>query len=101
MNVSTDSAMPPAPFFHEDSGAVRFWVLDDSGLYVGATISRETLHFQFQSGLAGADAVASYLQHHREIDAAGRRRIAAGSIEPVMLRERDVSAQAGDGRVRL
>jgi len=43
MNVSTDRAMPPAPFFHEDSGAVRFWVLDDSGLYVGATISREEL----------------------------------------------------------
>lgn len=99
MNVSTDRAMPPAPFFHEDSGAVRFWVLDESGLYVGATISRETLHFRFQSGLSGSDAVASYLQHHREIDAAVRRRIAAGSIEPVMLRERDVSVQAGDARL--
>ena len=26
-----ESTMPPAPFFHDDSGAVRFWVLADSG----------------------------------------------------------------------
>jgi hypothetical protein len=92
MTASPDTSMPPAPFFHEDSGAVRFWVLDDAGGYVGATISRQTLHFRFQSGPSGDDALASYLLHQREIDAAVRRRIAGGSIEPVMLREFDVAA---------
>jgi len=35
-----------APFFHADSGTVRFWTLigDD---WVGASISKETLHYVF------------------------------------------------------
>jgi len=36
--------------------------------------------------------VAIYAAHRVEIDAAVRRRIARGSIEPVMLREADVAA---------
>jgi hypothetical protein len=70
---------------------VRFWVLDDSNQFVGASVSKEALHYRFRSGLAGAEALASYLQHQVEIDAAVRRRIATGSIEPVMLRERDMA----------
>jgi hypothetical protein len=91
MNASSTATLPPAPFFHEDSGAVRFWVLDDAQQFVGATVSKEALHYRFQSGLAGSDALASYLLHQGEIDAAVRRRIASGSIEPVMLRERDMA----------
>ncbi len=84
--------MPPSPFFHDDSGAVRFWVLTDSGSYVGATISKQTLHFRFRADLSGSDALATYTAHREEIDAAVRRRVARGSIEPVMLRESDVAA---------
>lgn len=90
MTVAPTAALPPAPFFHEDSGAVRFWVLSDADQFVGASVSKETLHYRFQSGLAGSDALASYLLHRGEIDAAVHRRIASGSIEPVMLRERDM-----------
>lgn len=91
MNTSADPDLSPQPFFHEDSGTVRFWVLDDAGQLVGASVSKEALHYRFHSGLAGAEALASYLQHRGEIDAAVRRRIASGSIEPVMLRERDMT----------
>lgn len=91
MTAASTASLPPAPFFHEDSGAVRFWVLADADQFVGASVSKEALHYRFQSGLAGSDALASYLLHRGEIDAAVRRRIASGSIEPVMLRERDMA----------
>ena len=84
--------MLPPPFFHEPSGAVRFWVLVDDGAFVGATISKETLHYRFRADLSGADAVTTYTTHRAEIDAAVLRRVARGSIEPVMLREFDVAA---------
>lgn len=82
--------MQPAAFFHDDSGSVRFWVPTDDGGYVGASIRKETLHFRFQANLSGADALATYTAHRDEIDDAVRRRIAKGSIEPVMLREADI-----------
>jgi len=91
MTASPIATPPPEPFFHEDSGAVRFWVLDDAQQFVGACVSKEALHYRFQSGLAGSEALASYRLHRSEIDAAVRRRIASGSIEPVMLRERDMA----------
>lgn len=91
MTASPIATLPPEPFFHEDSGAVRFWVLDEGQQFVGASVSKEALHYRFQSGLAGSEALASYRLHQSEIDAAVRRRIAAGSIEPVMLRERDMA----------
>lgn len=90
VNASDDPDMPPAPFFHDASGALRFWVLTGEGRFIGATITREALHFLFQGKISGDDAVATYLQHHREIDDAVLRRVAAGSIEPVMLREADM-----------
>lgn len=83
--------MPPAPFFHEASGAVRFWVLVDAATHVGATIGRHTLHYLFEDGAAQGDPVELYLKHHRVIDDAVRRRCAGGSIEPVMLREADLA----------
>ena len=36
-----DSDTSPQPFFHEDSGAVRFWVLNDASQFVGASVSKE------------------------------------------------------------
>jgi Protein of unknown function (DUF1488) len=90
VNDSQDPDVPPAPFFHDASGALRFWVLTDAARFIGATITREALHFLFQGKASGEDAVATYLQHRREIDDAVLRRVAAGSIEPVMLREADM-----------
>ncbi len=85
-------AWPPAPHFHDDSGAVRFWVQTVDGRHVGASVSRQTLHFRFRAAMGGDDALASYLGHKAEIDAAVLRRLANGSLEPVMLREPDLSA---------
>lgn len=86
--------MPPAPFFHDASGAVRFWVLTGQGSFIGATIGRETLHYLFEDERSRAEPVALYLKHHRVIDEAVLRRCAAGSLEPVMLREADLASQA-------
>jgi len=83
--------MLPSPVYHDGSGTVRFWVLTASGDTTGASISKETLHYRFQAELGGGDALASYAAHREEIDAAVLRRIAAGSREPVMLRESDVA----------
>jgi len=89
---SSPDAWPPAPYFHDDSGAVRFWVHTDDGQDIGASISRQALHFRFRAEMGGADALASYLTHKQAIDAAVRRRLAKGSLEPVMLRESDLAA---------
>lgn len=80
----------PDPIFHVDSGAVRFWVPIGDGRFVGATISKEALHYRFEASLDGSDAVRTYAAHQEEIDGAVRRRLAGGSIEPIMLREFDV-----------
>jgi hypothetical protein len=86
----------PAPYFHEDSGSVRFWVGSGPDVYVGASIRKETLHFRFHAAMSGADALETYRTHRTEIDAAVLRRIASGSIEPVMLRESDVAPRQAD-----
>ena len=83
-------ASAPAAFFHDASGAVRFWVVISEGRFVGATISKEALHYRFQGALSGADSLATYAAHREEIDHAVRRRLASGSLEPIMLREADV-----------
>lgn len=83
------SALPP-PSLHEDSGALRFWVLLPAGQSIGASVSRQVLHYRFQARLDGSDAVAIYEAHRGEIDAAVVRRAGQGSIEPVMLRENDL-----------
>jgi len=80
----------PAPSLHADSGAVRFAVDTQDGTRVGASISKEVLHYRYKAAWDGADALATYLTHRTEIDQAVRRRVAAGSIEPVMLREADL-----------
>ena len=44
--------MTPSPFFHEASGAVRFWVVWRDNDVVGATIGKETLHYRFRPNSA-------------------------------------------------
>ena len=81
--------MSQAPFFHEISGTVRFWVLVDDVL-VGASIGKETLHYRYKPHMNDDEPLATYMQNSAEIDAAVRRRVATGSREPVMLRDFDV-----------
>jgi hypothetical protein len=81
--------MLPEPFVHDESGAVRFWVQTDAGDTVGAIVRKEALHYRFKSAASGVDVLKTYRDHREEIDAAVLRRIATGSIEPVILREAD------------
>ena len=81
--------MSQAPYFHEDSNAVRFWVLVD-GSFVGASISKATLHYRFRPGAEGDDPLQTYTENSAAVDAVVRRRVAGGSREPVMVREYDL-----------
>jgi hypothetical protein len=81
--------MSPPPFFHDESGAVRFWVQVGDAC-IGASIGKVTLHYRYRPLRTDDDPLATYLAHAAEIDAAVRRRVAAGSREPVMLRDWDV-----------
>jgi len=76
-------------YFHDDSSAIRFWV-EVVGLPVGASIGQAVLHHRFRPGRQDDDPMTTYLAHSEEIHAAVRRRVAQGSIEPVMLREHDL-----------
>lgn len=85
----------PEPFFHEDSGAVRCWVPMPDGALIGAIVRKALLHHGFGGGLDGSDALATFHAHRQAIEAAVRRRVAGGSIEPVLLREADLRPSAG------
>jgi hypothetical protein len=76
-------------YFHEDSDAVRFWVPVDDG-WMGASISRTSLHHLYSPQKQGEDPLVSFRAHLPELTDAVHRRIAKGSIEPVMLREFDL-----------
>ncbi len=82
-------AFSRAPEFHEESGAVRFWVLIDGAL-IGASISRQTLHYRYRPLERNEDPLQTYMSFALDIDEAVRRRVAKGSREPVMLREYDL-----------
>ncbi|MEO5669550.1 MAG: DUF1488 family protein [Ramlibacter sp.] len=86
--------MADAPFFHESSGTVRFWVEVD-GVPLGASVSREALHHHYRPTALGEDPLETYQANAADIEAAVRRRIAQGSREPVMLREYDLRAPGG------
>jgi hypothetical protein len=86
---SSETGMTEPAFFHIPSGTVRFWVLID-GKSVGASIGKEALHYRYKAHMSGDEPLATYAAHAAEIDAAVRRRVAAGSHEPVMLRDPDV-----------
>lgn len=81
--------MPP-PSFHEESGAVRFWVQVPGGKSIGAILTKPVLLYRFNAKPDGSDAVATYQAHRATIDEAVLSRVASGSIEPVMLREHDL-----------
>jgi hypothetical protein len=91
MNDHASRPVQPEPFYHEESGAVRFWVRTEAGDVVGASIPRQVLHFRFNTPIGRTDALETYMSHRGVIDAATLRRIAKGSIEPVMLREYDLT----------
>ena len=94
MNDPVGQASLPEPRFHEESAAVRFWVRTAAGDVIGASVPKQVLHFRFNAANAttGArSAIETYLANRDTIDAATRRRIANGSIEPVMLREHDLA----------
>jgi hypothetical protein len=91
MSDAPDDATRP-PYFHLESGALRFWVDMGGGARVGASIAARVLHYRFGGDLGGSDAEAVYQRHREQIDAAVRRRVEAGSLEPVMLREADLPA---------
>jgi len=85
----TQTATTPEPFFHLPSGTVRFWV-QVNGLFVGASIRREILHYRYHAAQTGDDPMVTYAANLAEIHTAVRRRVAKGSIEPVMLRDADL-----------
>jgi hypothetical protein len=78
-----------APFFHEDSGCVRFWV-PIAGTEVGASVSRQTLHHRYAPLAEDEDPLATFRTNLAGLEDAVRRRVAKGSIEPVMIREFDL-----------
>jgi len=88
--------MLPLPYFDEPSDAVRFWVLVE-GQPLGASISRATLHYRFRPKSSDDDPIETFKANEREIDAAVRRRLQAGSLEPVMLREHDLRTAGTEG----
>jgi hypothetical protein len=81
--------MSDSPFFHAASGTVRFWVPVD-GTPLAASVSREALHHRYRPTTQGDDPLETYQANAADIEAAVRRRLAAGSREPVMLREYDL-----------
>lgn len=87
MNDSHDS-----PFFHEASSTVRFWV-DVGGQVFGASVGAMALHHRYRPAAQGEDPLETFRDNRAEIEAIVRTRVAAGSLEPVMLREHDLRVQ--------
>ncbi len=73
-----------------DSGSLRFWVALPNQARIGATVPASVLHYRFKGKLDGSDAAEVYVANRLAIDSAVVRRAAAGSREPVMLRESDL-----------
>ena len=88
--------MIDAPFFHEASATVRFWVIVD-GKPFGASVGREALHHRYRPDDQGDDPLETFRDNAADIEAAVRRRLAQGSREPVMLREYDLRAPTSQG----
>ena len=88
---ATQAITSPEPFLHLPSGTVRFWVLVNGHL-VGASIRREILHYRYHATRSDDDPMVTYAANLADIHAAVQRRVAKGSIEPVMLRDADIQA---------
>ena len=88
-SAATVSALAASAFFDQASQEVRFYV-DVSGSSVGASIGKATLHYRFRADSRTDEPLQTFTAHRAEIEAAVRRRVAAGSLQPVMLRENDL-----------
>ncbi|MDE2371175.1 MAG: hypothetical protein KGN16_19560 [Burkholderiales bacterium] len=88
-NASPTAESPPLEF-HDESGTLRFWVLTPNREWVGASLAKAVLHYRFGGKFDGSDAAVVYAAHRSVIEAAVLKRVAAGSREPVMLREHDL-----------
>jgi hypothetical protein len=86
--------MSHAPYYDPGSATVCFWV-EVGDTLVGATIGKSTLHYRWHKNSSTDDPLSTYTQNAAEIDAVVRRRLAAGSREPIMLRDADVIAPLG------
>lgn len=91
--------MPPTAFYYQDSEAVRFWVSIADG-FVGASIRRAVLQYRFRPPGSEEEPIETYARHAAELGAAVQRRVAQGSIEPVMLRDFDLEPPASAARPR-
>jgi len=92
------SAEDEAPFFHEASETVRFWVDIGGGRAMGASVGRMALHHRYRPNARDDDPLDTFRENRSDIEAAVCRRVAQGSIEPVMLREYDLRViEAGAG----
>ena len=78
-----------SPFFSERSAAVLFWV-PIAGIAVGAAVNRETLQRLDEGPPATGDPLVAFRENQTAIEDAVRRRVAAGAIEPVVIREPDL-----------
>jgi hypothetical protein len=88
-----DIGLPlPPPLFRPDPGDLCVWVALPDRTPIGVILSRQVLLYCFQARPDGSDAVVRYEAHRAEVEAAVLRRVAAGSIEPVILRENDLPA---------
>lgn len=81
--------MTDPTFFHEASETVRFWV-DVDGREMGASVGRMALHHRYRPNAQGEDPLETFRENRADIEAAVRRRVSQGSLEPVMLREYDL-----------
>lgn len=81
--------MTDLPYLHTESDSVRFWV-PIGATWVGATISRLALHHRFRPEATDEDPMETFRMFQQDLHAAVRRRVAGGSLEPVMLRENDL-----------
>ena len=81
---------PMQAYYHADSNSIRFWVRVRE-LPVGASIPCRLLYAHFQPDHSEGDGMQLFAAHADELAEAVRRRVEGGSIEPVMLRERDLT----------
>lgn len=85
-----------APFFHEASASVRFWLLVEGELKA-ASVSRIALHHRFRPNAHDEDPCETFRHNAHAIEAAARRRFSEGALEPVMLREYDLRDMGKQG----
>ena len=85
--------MHPFRIFRETAHIVRFWVQVD-GRLVCAMVSDTSLRCCLAPAEPRKAALAIFGEHLAELDEMVRRRVAAGSVEPVMLQDSDFPIDA-------